>query len=77
MDSKKSIGLAVKTARKVKCLTQQQLAERTGLSRTYLCDVENGRYSPGIETVIKIADALGTSVDGILGTNQEDKEAVK
>lgn len=41
-------------------LTQQELADMTGLSRDYICDMENDKRNkhPTISTIGRIADAL-------------------
>lgn len=41
-------------------LTQQELADMTGLSREYICDIENDSRNkhPSISTIGRVADAL-------------------
>jgi len=48
-----------------KYLTLQKLAEKTGLSKSTLVDLEQGRRKPQPITRRKIADALGVSPDEI------------
>jgi len=43
-------------------LTVQQLGEATGLSKGFICQVENNRTSPSLATLIDLARALETSV---------------
>lgn len=45
--------------RKEQNITQKQLAEKTGLSQSNISNIEKGSTRPTIETLIKIADALG------------------
>jgi transcriptional regulator with XRE-family HTH domain len=45
--------------RKEKQLSQGDLEERTGLSRCYLSRIENGHTTPSIETLEKLAGAMG------------------
>ena len=45
--------------RKEQNITQKQLAEKTGLSQSNISSIEKGSTRPTIETLIKIADALG------------------
>lgn len=52
------LGRAVKTARKKKSLTQQGLSEKLNISRSYLADIECGRYVPSAEKLIVIAETL-------------------
>ena len=41
-------------------LSQRELASRSGLSRSYVCDIERGRGAhPSVETLDKLATALG------------------
>ncbi len=42
-------------------MTQEQLAERSGLSQQYLSGLESGRRNPTIVTLYEIATALGVS----------------
>lgn len=58
MINQKKIGELIKESRKNKEMTQQQLAEKTKLSRSYISDVENGRYTPSAETLFKICYIL-------------------
>ena len=40
-------------------ITQNQLAEKSGVSQSNISKIENGSYRPSIATLKKIADALG------------------
>jgi transcriptional regulator with XRE-family HTH domain len=62
MDIKVEYGKKVKEIRKTKGATQESLADLSGLDRTYISDIENGKRNVSIETVFKIADALETTV---------------
>lgn len=57
------IGRKIKKARCSKKLTQEDLANKVGISRTYLSDVENGRYMPSIETISNIAKILNIDLN--------------
>lgn len=57
------IGRKIKKARCSKKLTQEDLANKVGISRTYLSDVENGRYMPSIETISNIAQILNIDLN--------------
>lgn len=61
-----NIGESIKIFRKNSGLTQQQLADKSNISRSYLADVEKNRYNPSIDTLQKIATSLGVSVDVFL-----------
>ena len=53
-------------------MTLEQLSQDSGLTRSYLSKVERGLSSPSIGTAIKIADALGTTLDKLYGQQDED-----
>lgn len=52
------IGEQIKRIRKTKGFTQNELAEFSGLSRSYLSDIENNRKNPSVETVKKLAESF-------------------
>ncbi len=58
-NEKLSIGEEIKRLRKERNLTQQELANISGLSRSYLGDVENNRNNPSIRTVETLAIKMG------------------
>ncbi len=45
-----NIGKKIKTLRQIKNLTQEDLAERTDLSKGYISEIENQYASPSMET---------------------------
>ena len=61
MDMRKLVGCNAARLRKEKGLTQEQLAERSGLSQQYLSGLEQGKRNPTIVTLYEIAEALGVS----------------
>jgi len=58
----KSLGKKVQRRRKVLRLTQEELAEKVGISLVYMGYIEQGRYAPSLEVVGKIARALKIKV---------------
>lgn len=58
-----SIGTRVKDARKKAGLTQVELATAAGMSRSYLADVEGGRYNPSVKKLVSIAAACGVDLN--------------
>lgn len=53
----KKLGERIEKLRKQKGLTQEELAEKSGLHRAYFWDIENGR-NISIKTAYKVAKAL-------------------
>jgi DNA-binding XRE family transcriptional regulator len=46
--------------------SQAQLAEKIGMKQPNVCEFEAGKRKPTIDTLMKLADALGTTTDVIL-----------
>lgn len=46
-------------------MTQQQLAERIGLTRQTVNAIEAGKYFPSLEAAFRIADVFGLRVDEV------------
>ena len=53
-----AFGLRVREARLAIGLSQEALAERAGVHRTYMSDVERGLRNIGIDNVYALASAL-------------------
>jgi transcriptional regulator with XRE-family HTH domain len=49
--------------RKKKNLTQEQLAEKTGIEKGQISRIENGKYNLTLATINKIAAALSAKVN--------------
>ena len=60
------IGKRVKQARLAKGMSQMELAEAVGISVSFLSNIEVGRQSMNIKTLIAISDTLDVSTDWIL-----------
>jgi len=61
-----SAGDRIREIREAKRLTQDQLAEKTAISKGFLSDVENGKRNVSSEYLLRIANALNASVDYLL-----------
>lgn len=62
----KGIGTRIKAGRVTAGLTQERLAEKVGISSTYLSAIECNVKDPKLATFIKIANAIGASADDLL-----------
>ena len=60
------IGKRIKQARQAKGMSQMELAEAVGVSVSFLSNIEVGRQSMNIRTLIAISDVLDVSTDWIL-----------
>jgi len=67
----------IKALRKAKRLTLRQLGERCGRTAGYLSQIENGSVAPSIESVRRIAEALGVEANWFFPaeTGTSDAEA--
>jgi len=54
----KVLGKKVQKLRIKSGYTQEELAEKIGISRAYMGFIEQGRYSPSLEVLEKLARAL-------------------
>ncbi|MEY4479554.1 MAG: hypothetical protein RLZZ267_232 [Bacillota bacterium] len=54
--------------RKLKNMTQQELADLIQIKRTSLSQIENGVYNARATTMVKIADALGVPLGDLFFT---------
>lgn len=52
-------GRVVRRGRESRGLSQEALADLASISRSFLSEVERGSASPSLETMQKLADALG------------------
>jgi transcriptional regulator with XRE-family HTH domain len=61
-----NIGAKIKKLRKHRGWTQEQLAEECGLSKNAIWNYENGKRTPNIEMLNKVAAALHISLNDLL-----------
>ena len=54
----KTLGKKIQRARNKTDLTQEQVAEKVGISRAYMGYIEQGRYSASLEVIEKVARVL-------------------
>jgi transcriptional regulator with XRE-family HTH domain len=66
-----NIGGRIRTMRQQRGISLDQLAERTGLTKSYLSKVERGLSVPSISTALKVADSFAVTVGQLLGQEQE------
>ena len=57
-----NFGRNLARIRAEKSLSQDTLAEKADLDRTYVSGIERGVRNPGIKSVLRLARALGVSV---------------
>ncbi|HEY3741796.1 MAG TPA: helix-turn-helix transcriptional regulator [Bryobacteraceae bacterium] len=62
IEIRRRLAERVATARKRKGWTQQVLAERCDLPRSYIADVEGERRNPSLRTLLRVSNALGIPI---------------
>lgn len=65
---------ALRSARKAAGLSQQELADRIGVSRPRISEWELGTRTPGLETIIKIAQAAGLKASDLVTQIEGERE---
>ena len=73
-DIKSRFGAAVKKRRYEIGISQEALAERAGLHRTYVADIERGSRNVALENIERLALALDTSISHLFGKYGIDPE---
>ena len=71
IDVKKQFGAAVKLRRSRLGISQEELAGRAGLHRTYISDVERGARNVSLESIHRLATALETSMANLFSRIDE------
>ena len=68
MDVVQLLGVNVRHYRKLKGMTQEQLAVEAGMERSYVSDLERGTRNPSVMALGRLADALGVRPDALLAS---------
>jgi transcriptional regulator with XRE-family HTH domain len=81
LDIRPAFGQRVRDLRTSKGLTQEALAERADLHTTYVSGIERGLRSPRLHVVVRIADALGVTMEqlfaGVLSSQRQRRTSFK
>ena len=67
----------VKLARVQVDLTQQQLAEKVGVTRQTISLIEKGKYNPTLKLCLQICYAVGKSLDELFWIEKESESFAK
>ena len=62
----KIIGQNISEYRRELSLTQEQLAERAGISQQFLSKLENGKGVPSVATIMSLCDAMDLEANKLL-----------
>ena len=58
-------------------MTQQELAERVGVTRQTVNAIEAGKYSPSLEVAFRIAVTFGVGIDDVFEYATDEKSGSK
>ena len=61
-NTQNELGQRIKELRQAKGLSQEELAFKAGVHRTYLGGIERGERNPALKNIAAIAEALGVSL---------------
>ncbi len=76
-NTQKLIGLRIMQRRKELRLSQEKLAEKLGISKNHLSNIERGKYMPTTECIFKICSAMGNTPDYYLvGTPTSETDEI-
>jgi transcriptional regulator with XRE-family HTH domain len=68
-----AFGGAVRTLRRSRGWSQEEFADRVGLHRTYVGDVERGERNLGLVNIGRIADALDLPLSAVMAEVEKAK----
>jgi CheY-like chemotaxis protein len=74
IDLKILLGVAIKKQRTSLSISQEELAHRAGLHRTYVSDLERGVRNPSMDSIEKLARALRLSVSTLFEQARTDNQ---
>jgi transcriptional regulator with XRE-family HTH domain len=67
----KHFGQAVRQHRELVRLSQEDLADRAKVDRTYVSGIERGKRNPTLDVLQRLSTALGVDLDVIFATARE------
>ena len=74
MDVVQLLGENVRHYRKLKGMTQEQLAAEAGMERSYVSDLERGTRNPSVLALGRLAEALGIDAYLLLASKKSEKQ---
>lgn len=73
MNERVLLGKRIKELRRSRDLSQEQLAEKTGINAKYLSSIERGRENPTLDLLIKLAKkGLGVEMGSLFNYPPRD-----
>lgn len=72
-----SLGARIRLTRTQKAITLQELSDRSGLSKGFICQLENDKASPSLQALEKLASGLGIPIAYLFLTPEEKIHVVR
>jgi transcriptional regulator with XRE-family HTH domain len=69
------VGDELRTARESADLTQETLAFRAGIDRSYLSQLENNHKSPTLDTLFRLCKALDIKASELIARVEQSQQA--
>jgi transcriptional regulator with XRE-family HTH domain len=61
-----ALGAAIRKARLERGISQEELAHRSSIDRSYMSSIERGNQNPGVVSVLRIAYAMEMTVTELM-----------
>ena len=74
MKPRHDITSLVKQHRLLAGMTQQELADRLGVTRQTVLSIEKGKYTPSVALALQLAEAFGVSVETLFRLNKGESD---
>lgn len=65
-----ALGAAISTERKRLGWSQEVLAEHADLGRSYVTELEGGNRTPNLDTLLRVAEALGMKTSKLIALGE-------
>ena len=69
----KDLGMRVRTLRRKRSLTQEELAEQVGISASFMGHIERGSRVASLETLVALCNVLKTTPQALLTASLNDE----
>lgn len=71
-DINKALGRVLAKYRAIAKISQEELADRAGIHRTYVSQIDRGLKSPTLSVLLKISKSLNTTVSSLIAEAEQN-----
>lgn len=61
-----ALGAAIRRCRQARGVSQEELAHRSAVDRSYMSSIERGGQNPGVLTVVRVAHAMDMTMTELM-----------